>query len=515
MILHIFRKDVRRLWPGIALSLAVLASLAWQDRWRSDWMPGEAESYLNLLVPLVWALLIGLAVEQEPIAGDRQFWLTRPYRHRDLLAAKLLFAVVFVHAPSFLADCYILASRGFSPVSYAPELLVKQALLAGALTLPAIALASLVSAFSHFVLELVAVAAAVLLFSGMFNGTPFFAYWEPFSAVRTQTLIVCAAAGATLVVGLQYLMRRVAWSRALAGISAAASLAIFLLFVPRTALAIRAFTRPADSAPAIRLDPTPREKEKTASREIVVDLPIVLSGVPAGTLARLDAVRTQVVSSAGQRWTEDLPTKYRPFDPRPFQVWVRRSEWNERFPVSLSLQFDPKFFAAIQASPVTIRGEAGATLTRFRQSVWMSIGESAYIEGAGRCYTTMVEDRFAQRIKLECESPRHSVGGIRARLWSPRSGREWVHGLGQARTNMGSPRIVWLSPLDRDVAFWDVVPDPLHPADTWRVPASEAASTRIEITPQEVLGYSAVPYEFSGLDLRRYRTEPLIRANAR
>ena len=126
MILHIFKKDVRRLWPAIAVSLAVLGSLTWHDRWRSDRIVGEIEGYLNLLVPLAWACLLAVAVEQEPLVGDRQFWITRPYRRRDVLAAKLLFAALFVHLPMLVSDCWILQLRGFPPLSYTGELLAKQ-----------------------------------------------------------------------------------------------------------------------------------------------------------------------------------------------------------------------------------------------------------------------------------------------------------------------------------------------------------------------------------------------------
>jgi hypothetical protein len=154
-------------------------------------------------------------------------------------------------------------------------------------------------------------------------------------------------------------------------------------------------------------------------------------------------------------------------------------------------------------------------LTGSGASAWMGVGESRYVDGVGRCYSSIVEDRITQRIKLECESPRGNVGGIRTRLWSPRSGREWKHRLGEARTVSGTPRIVWLSPIERDVTFWDVVPTPLHPTDVWRVPADEALSTRIEVTPQPVSGYSLVRCEFRDLDLRRYRMESVIPANVR
>ena len=108
MVLHTLRKDVRRLWPVVVIALVLLGTLARSDRWRSDTIIGSNEGWLNLLLPLAFACLIALAVLEEPLAGDRHFWLTRPHRWSALLAAKLTFALLFVHVPFLIADGYIL-----------------------------------------------------------------------------------------------------------------------------------------------------------------------------------------------------------------------------------------------------------------------------------------------------------------------------------------------------------------------------------------------------------------------
>src|SRR5512138_199238 len=110
-----------------------------------------------------------------------------------------------------IADCYILASRGFQPLAYAPELFTKQALLVGALTLPAIAAASLVRSFAHYVLEVVAIAGVLLLLSGSLWGDPyrsFYILWEPFADVRRDVVIFLAALAGTGILALQYFGRR-------------------------------------------------------------------------------------------------------------------------------------------------------------------------------------------------------------------------------------------------------------------------------------------------------------------
>ena len=150
--LHIFMKDARRLRIEIAVTVALLAYLADLDRQRMDAVPGAPEAWLNLLLPLAWAFLLAMLVHQEPLVGDRQFWITRPYSRAALVAAKGLFALAFVHAPSLIANSVILISRGFNPLDAIASLLWKQALLAAGLTLPVAALAALTRNLAQFAL---------------------------------------------------------------------------------------------------------------------------------------------------------------------------------------------------------------------------------------------------------------------------------------------------------------------------------------------------------------------------
>jgi hypothetical protein len=77
-ILHVFKKDVRRLWKEIAVTLLLLADLAWMDRWRTDSTPGSAEGWLNLLLPLAWAFLIARVIHEDPLANPQGWWWTIP-----------------------------------------------------------------------------------------------------------------------------------------------------------------------------------------------------------------------------------------------------------------------------------------------------------------------------------------------------------------------------------------------------------------------------------------------------
>jgi hypothetical protein len=93
-IIHIFRKDIRRHWREIALSLATLGAFAWNE--PSQWAPKQFDEYPGRLIfsqwftPMVligWFLLIVRVVHEEVPASDRQFWVTRPYDWKKLLTA--------------------------------------------------------------------------------------------------------------------------------------------------------------------------------------------------------------------------------------------------------------------------------------------------------------------------------------------------------------------------------------------------------------------------------------------
>ena len=158
LMLHIFRKDARRLWWVIAVSMAAVAVLAAIDSRRTDAVADSVESFLSLLAPAIWAFVAVLVIQGEGPVGDRQFWVTRPYPWAALLGAKALALVAFIHVPSFAADCAILAARGFNPLVYLPTLLAKQVTLAIAVTVPAAALA----AVTRNLLQVVPAGAALL-----------------------------------------------------------------------------------------------------------------------------------------------------------------------------------------------------------------------------------------------------------------------------------------------------------------------------------------------------------------
>src|SRR5260370_6297503 len=150
--IHIFKKDVRHLWPEITVTLLVAAAFAFVGVGRARWMtdPGAsrtlASEMLLFLLPLAWWILIARVIYAEVLPGDQQFWTTRPYDWRSLLGAKVLFILAFVNLPLLISDVVILRAGEFPIAAHLPGLLWRQVLFIVAV-LPVAALCAVTSGF--------------------------------------------------------------------------------------------------------------------------------------------------------------------------------------------------------------------------------------------------------------------------------------------------------------------------------------------------------------------------------
>jgi hypothetical protein len=137
---HIFRKDARHCWPYTGAVAALTAANAWlgcQEMGTSHTVQADwAWNLLPFLVGVAWWFAASGVVHGEGLTGERQFWVTRPYSWKSLLAAKLLFLAAFVGLPMFLSDCIILLGSAFNPLALIPGLLVRQCWLAAFLVAP-------------------------------------------------------------------------------------------------------------------------------------------------------------------------------------------------------------------------------------------------------------------------------------------------------------------------------------------------------------------------------------------
>jgi hypothetical protein len=511
LVLHTLKKDARRLWPAVIVSLGLLAMLARADRWRADSIVGSTEGWLNLLVPLAWACLLALAVLEEPLTGDRHFWLTRPHRWAGLLSSKLLFALLFVHLPSLLADCYVLIAHGFSIFECLPRLLGKQAMLAAAVTLPAIALAALVGGFAQFVMLLFAVAAAAIFVFGPFPQLS--ALQRPEDYLRGDLVASMVAIAAIAIVGLQYRRQKLAVARTVA-VAAALVAGAWLGYVPEIFdYRLRAAIHPA-AALALRME---RRKQDTPPQmalpftRTTVALPVVLSGVPGGARYHIGPVDLTVSTPDGRRVRKTILTPDNQDEKGLLDAGVYRFPYDlDSAPLNLLLRFDHTLYEEFKDRQVRVAGRMSVSFYRMGETAWMPMNGRMAAPAVGHCSSTIDEDRWSRSaVKVLCESPSQLPRTTSATLAVPRVGREWQQRLGDSFNFAIGPRWAWLSPLDRGKTFFPIS-DPGTRRETYamEVPLEYLDKARIGITPEIATGYTLVDFDFRDVTPANYHVPP-------
>jgi hypothetical protein len=124
LVTHILRKDLRHLWPWLALWWLAIALAYAQPAWTLSILthppfpdPFRAMGLyiLGLFIRFVLALtLLGFLVTADSPTDDRAFWRTQPLSGLHLLAAKLLFLLVFCIGGALLIQAVSLVLYDFS-----------------------------------------------------------------------------------------------------------------------------------------------------------------------------------------------------------------------------------------------------------------------------------------------------------------------------------------------------------------------------------------------------------------
>jgi hypothetical protein len=350
-ILHIFRKDVRHHWPDILLALGILAAYAWNQ--PGEWHPRDPRSqishemilrYLPFMVMLAWSFLIARAVLTEPLVGDRQFWVTKPYEWQKLLIAKLLLVAVFVSIPLFAAQLFLLSEAGFSPAPHITDLLLIQIWWIILLLLPLATLATLTSNLAQLVLTILGIfvlliGIAILNTRIRYAGSiP--AHWLP-GWIEPAILLGTAAA----VVVLQYARRKTLRSRLfLIGAVAAALLISTVRKQPAFSLQRYPRSSAGEQLPLqVGFDPSVADRGSAALMEnnkVPVRIPLLLSGIPQNGAASVDGAMVEI-EAADTRWNSGwfrIPMHFLPTQDKS----------------QLSFAVDKPFFERVKNTPSTL-----------------------------------------------------------------------------------------------------------------------------------------------------------------
>jgi hypothetical protein len=294
-VLHILRKDLRHLWPRVLVVLMLITAHAvFEVRGSPVNLPATnrvnaISSLLSMLLPLALCFLIAWAIFEEALPGDRQFWLTRPYRWFQLLVSKVLFVVAFISVPLFLSDCSILGAQGLPVLDVFPRLLLRQLILTALFILPSFAVATVTTGVSQFV-----VAWAILLLVLLVELILSAAWWGNTSFDSGGSLPFFAVLGLTTcaIIIWQYCRRRTPDARLVLLIVTCAYMP-FMWGVSRlTHLNPITSKSPPSMGPSnvqITYDPDPSRTPPTSARAwhpVSAQIPLKVVGVPPRTLLR-------------------------------------------------------------------------------------------------------------------------------------------------------------------------------------------------------------------------------------
>src|SRR6201998_2695333 len=319
-ILHIFVKDARHQWLEIVISLAVTLALVFtcHSRWHAEAMYGGVVSFsplglvsnlpafLVVIVPLSWWLLISPLVHEERLVGDRQFWITRPYEWKKLLAAKVLFLIVFLYVPLLLAQGVMLAEAGFTPFPSFRGLLYDAFQLTCILVLPLVALATVTRNFARMTLAvlgaIVCLIASVLLAS---NAPPDRVAISHGGEIALY-VVLCLLLS---VVILQYARRNVKVSWILLALLVVLFGAFNMGGTPDNAQMVRKYPPGQKIVAAAQF--AYEEKEGTGPSAFLtqkrdwvgISIPVLVSGVPDRTVTIPDFLKVTLQTQGGARWT--------------------------------------------------------------------------------------------------------------------------------------------------------------------------------------------------------------------
>jgi len=353
-VLHILRKDIRRYWPESMASLAATGLFTWNA--VRSWRPPEGymglamnrslQPFVSLLLPIAWWLLVVRVIQGESLVGDRQFWITRPYDWKKLLAAKVVFILLFINLPFLIMQAALLGLAGFDPLKFLPELLMLQIVPLSA-TLPVATLATVTSSFGKAALAAFMVIIYISAISFLASQIPSSSFSSDTDGVQALVLF-----GTCLfVIWLQYSSRSTSRSRwVIAGFGMV--MLLLLVATPYRTLIAHNYTPIAPDAAPIKFafSPPAPPGEKTlpeGNSEVEVHIPLNVSGLAGSAIARIQGNLITIEDPSGFRWNQGWKGQYQNLFPdnnrvtinfqMPHKIYERMRNMSLNMHVSLAI----------------------------------------------------------------------------------------------------------------------------------------------------------------------------------
>jgi hypothetical protein len=423
--LHIFGKDVRHLWPQIALVLLLVAAFAICDIQSRETIESIGsiialgsggtqlwvlKGLLAVLIPATYAWLIVTLVHQEALPGDRQFWLIRPYSPKSLLSAKILFIVLFVSLTMLAKDCFIVAAQGFPIFSYIPGLLLRLLVWTAWVVLPALA----AGVVTRNLQEAGLLGAGVALVYAMQGILVRKSFWPGVDWVREYSGVLLLLVLPAAIVVWQYSRRETAKAR----IAVACCTILVLIGLPllpgRAAFAIQTLARrPGIDLNQVQLTPDlGRPSPANPASEIPqgpvgIALPVRLGGVPAGMALMPDGTRVIIISGQHEVWRSPWRQGWYGMKAEAYR--------SQAFPI------DNSVYRSLRDQLVNVKLSLAFTVIQDEQPVRISAHERIFLLQGRRCQDLSPEKYPPEIWCLAAvrDQPRNLVGIAAAGILRP------------------------------------------------------------------------------------------------
>jgi hypothetical protein len=325
MIWHIFKKDLRLLWPYAAMLTVMQFAYGAMMLLKpvpnipiSEGVIGGANAAMQqvtmIAVLLGGAFLIAALVHQDAIPGARQDWLTRPITRKHLLLSKILSVILLIHVPMLVVDLLYALANGFPFGSSAGYAVSRNILVLIVLSFPILAFASLTKGLMETIAGVFVLAVSMVLLLFLAD-----AFYSPLRMVRGTTQdtgfywvpqflgYLVAMAGSVVVLVIQYSRRKTRTARLIAGFAWLLFLAIVTFLPWDTAFAIeKQFSvEPGAGNPvSFSFDPSAGKIRRVPTRPSAVPfdwyLPLRVEGLTPDTAIRIDRYSTRAFFTSGE-----------------------------------------------------------------------------------------------------------------------------------------------------------------------------------------------------------------------
>ena len=477
LILHIFRKDAIRLWPQASIFLALLALNGWAYLRYAPYDPPQPLSFLPLFLPIACSVLLIALVHEEGLVGDRQYWLSRPFPRRQLMGAKILFALVFINLPLFVYQAAIVIAAGLPLPQNWMNLVSLQLFFTAVDILPVAALAAVTRNMVQTILAALITVAAIVALSSL-------EWSHNVSRADGMSWIDATLGGAIFVamslpvLFLQYSRRATTPARA---ILAGAVVLIVLISSPPFGLkwAIQMRLSPGQvEPPAVRIywnpagGQVPLPRDRTMIDDLVqIEIPIRIDDLPAGALVVVQAIQPIAEAASGATWHPG---------------WIRGAIHDMpdggKFE---SISMDREFFERVKDTPIRLYGVMDLTVLATVQTPPFPVAHRVEFPGIGTCAS------YPGLSFISCNSMLPS-----ARLVVVMDGREATSFTPNFAPYPTSPGY---SPLDSAVSR-------LYYNNGLRFEIGERPH-QIHLEIQKPVAYIQRPFDFEGIRLADYAME--------